>query len=235
MPSMVTPSSNAARAARSTGLRHWLPAAIGLAAVLALATPAHAERADRLKEMNISSDAGGKLDQVNRFGELKGNIVITKGTILMHADRVQWRQTEAGYDTAVAFGIPGRPATYRQKRDGDADEYIEGEADRLEYDARTDTVKFVNNAILRRLRGATVADEVRGSQIAYDGTTQVWSFSGGPTPTPANPGGRVHVTLTPREGSEAAAEAARAASQPAPALKTSPELSAPGAASGVNR
>ena len=28
MPSMVTPSSNAARAARSTGLRHWLPAAI---------------------------------------------------------------------------------------------------------------------------------------------------------------------------------------------------------------
>ena len=235
MPSMVTPSSNAARAARSTGLRHWLPAAIGLAAVLALATPAHAERADRLKEMNISSDAGGKLDQVNRFGELKGNIVITKGTILMHADRVQWRQTEAGYDTAVAFGIPGRPATYRQKRDGDADEYIEGEADRLEYDARTDTVKFVNNAILRRLRGATVADEVRGNQIAYDGTTQVWSFSGGPTPTPANPGGRVHVTLTPREGSEAAAEAARAGSQPAPALKTSPAMAPPPAASGAPR
>ena len=233
---MLYPSPRALRAPRFPGLRRWLPAAIGLLAGVLIGASAHAERADRLKEMNISSDAGGKLDQLNRFGELKGNIVITKGTILMHADRVQWRQTEAGYDTAIAFGIPGRPATYRQKRDGEGDEYIEGEADRLEYDARTDTVKFVNNAILRRLRGATVADEVRGNQIAYDGTTQVWSFSGGTTPTPANTGGRVHVTLTPREGTEAAAEAARAASQPAPALKTSPELSTPApAASGAVR
>ena len=227
--------SHATRATPVLRRRHRLAAAVGVLAALLAAAPAQAERADRLKEMNISSDAGGKLDQLNRFGELKGNIVITKGTILMHADRVQWRQTEAGYDTAVAFGVPGRPATFRQKRDGEGDEYIEGEADRLEYDARTDTVKFINNAILRRLRGVAVADEVRGNQIAYDGTTQVWSFSGGPAPTAASPTGRVHVTLTPREGSEAAAEAARSASQPAPALKTSPELTPPSPASGAAR
>ena len=232
---MLYPVFRAPRVLRISALQHCLSVGICAFAAALAGAPAHAERADRLKEMNISSDAGGKLDQLNRFGELKGNIVITKGTILMHADRVQWRQTEAGYDTAVAFGVPGRPATYRQKRDGEGDEYIEGEADRLEYDARTDTVKFVNNAILRRLRGATVADEVRGNLIAYDGTTQVWSFSGGATPTPASPTGRVHVTLTPREGSEAAAEAARAASEPAPALKTSPQLSPPPAASGATR
>ena len=208
-------------------------AAFALACLFALA-PARAERADRLKEMNIVSDRGGKLDQQNRFAEVEGNVVITKGTILMHADRVQVRQSAAGYDTAIAFGTSGRPATFRQKRDG-ADEYIEGEADRLEYDARTDTVKFVNNAVVRRLRGASVTDEISGNLITYDGTSQVSSVSGGATPTPANPTGRVRVTLTPREGTEAAAEAARGASQSSPALKTSPEISAPGAASGVNR
>jgi len=209
-------------------------AAFALACTVVLA-PAHAERADRLKEMNIVSDRGGKLDQQNRFAEVEGNVVITKGTILMHADRVQVRQSAAGYDTAIAFGASGRPATFRQKRDG-ADEYIEGEADRLEYDARTDTVKFVNNAVVRRLRGATVTDEISGNLITYDGTSQVSSVSGGATPTPANPTGRVRVTLTPREGTEAAAEAARAAaSQGAPVLKTSPDLSPPAAASGAAR
>lgn len=227
---MTNSSLDAARAAR---FRHWQPAALALAGAFALA-PAHAEKADRLKEMNIVSDRGGKLDQQNRFAEVEGNVVITKGTILMHADRVQVRQSAAGYDTAIAFGSSGRPATFRQKRDG-ADEYVEGEADRLEYDARTDTVKFVNNAVVRRLRGAMVTDEISGNLITYDGTSQVSSVSGGATPTPANPTGRVRVTLTPREGTEAAAEAARGASQNAPALKTSPELSAPGAASGVNR
>jgi lipopolysaccharide export system protein LptA len=225
---MTTPHHQAARAAR---FRRWPLAAVGLACAFVLA-PAQAERADRLKEMNIVSDRGGKLDQQNRFAEVEGNVVITKGTILMHADRVQVRQSAAGYDTAIAFGANGRPATFRQKRDG-ADEYIEGEADRLEYDARTDTVKFVTNAVVRRLRGATVTDEISGNLITYDGTSQVSSVSGGANPTPANPTGRVRVTLTPREGTEAAAEA-RAASQNAPALKASPELSPP-PASGVAR
>ena len=226
---MTTPCPQAARAAR---FQRWPIAALAMACTVVLA-PAHAEKADRLKEMNIVSDRGGKLDQQNRFAEVEGNVVITKGTILMHADRVQVRQSAAGYDTAIAFGAGGRPATFRQKRDG-ADEYIEGEADRLEYDARTDTVKFVNNAVVRRLRGATVTDEISGNLITYDGTSQVSSVTGGAQPTPANPTGRVRVTLTPREGTEAAAEAARGASQSAPALKTSPELLPP-AASGATR
>jgi lipopolysaccharide export system protein LptA len=222
--------------------RHIAPRAVVLALACALALAAgtaRAERADRLKEMNIVSDRGGKLDQQNRVAEVEGNVVITKGTILMRADRVQVRQSPEGYDTAVAYGAPGRPATFRQKRDG-VDEYVEGEADRLEYDARTDTVKFVNNAVVRRLRGAAVTDEISGKLITYDGTTQVSTVSGGAAPTPSNPSGRVRVTLTPREGTEAAAEAARdAASQSGPVLRPSPalapEASAPPAGSGAAR
>ena len=44
------------------------------------------------------------------------------------------RQDADGFSYGVAYG---KPATFRQKRDG-RDEYIEGFADRLEYDdART--------------------------------------------------------------------------------------------------
>src|ERR1041384_7990866 len=87
--------------------------ALVFGALGAVAVPAMAEKADRLKEMNIVSDRGGKLDQQNRVAEVEGNVVITKGTIVMHADRVQVRQTAAGYDTAVAYGSAGKPATFR--------------------------------------------------------------------------------------------------------------------------
>ena len=44
-----------------------------------------------------------------------------------------------GYQYGVATAQPGKLATFRQKRDG-VDEYIEGEAERIEYDGKADTV-----------------------------------------------------------------------------------------------
>ena len=77
---------------------------------------------------------------------------------------------------------------------------------------------------MRRLRGATVADEINGNIVTYDSTTEVFSVSGGAASTAANPGGRVRAVLTPREGSEAAAEAAQQSPPATPPLKASPAL-----------
>ena len=87
----------------------------------------------------------------------------------------------------------------------------------------TDTVRFVNHASVRRLRGGSVADEITGNLVTYDGISEVFSVSGGGPSTPANPGGRVRAVLTPREGSPAAQAAASAASA-APALRSSQGL-----------
>lgn len=199
-------------------------------AAACLAATAQAERADRFKPITIQADQSGQVDLQKQVAVFSGNVVITKGTMVIHAARIEVSKTPGGYDTAVAFGAAGRPATFRQKRDG-VDEYMDGEADRLEYDGKTDVVKFVNNAAVRRLRGATLADEITGSLVTYDSTSDVLSVSGGAAATPANPGGRVRAVLTPREGTEAADEAAQAASAAAP-LKASPALgaSAPAAA-----
>jgi lipopolysaccharide export system protein LptA len=199
---------------------------LALAAALAGAltsAPALAEKADRFKPLNVEADQPGRIDLLNQHVVFNGNVVVTKGTMTIRAGRIEVRETPDGYHSAVAIGAANKPATFRQKRDG-VDEWIEGEAERLEYDGKTDTIRFVTNAAVRRLRGSTVADEIAGNVVAYDSIAEVFSVSGGAASTPSNPGGRVRAVLTPREGSAAAAEAAAAASQPAPALKLSPSL-----------
>lgn len=180
------------------------------AALIALAAlGAHAERADRAKPLAVESDQPGRIDLANQFVVFNGNVVVTKGTMQIRAGRIEVRETPDGYHSAVAIGGPGKPATFRQKRDG-AEEYIEGEAERLEYDGRADTIRFIGNASVRRLRGATVADELAGQTIAYDNAAEVFNITGGGS-TAANPSGRVRAVLTPRPGSAAASEAAASA------------------------
>jgi lipopolysaccharide export system protein LptA len=214
---MSTPSflPHQRRFARTCALALALAAASGFSV---------AEKADRFKPLNVEADQPGRIDLLNQFVVFNGNVVITKGTMIIRAARIEVREGADGYHSAVALGAAGKPATFRQKRDG-VDEYIEGEAERLEYDARSDTIRFVTNAAVRRLRGTSVADEISGNLVSYDSITEVFSVSGGAAATPSNPGGRVRAVLTPREGSAAAAEAAAAAaSQPVAPLKLSPSL-----------
>jgi lipopolysaccharide export system protein LptA len=204
--------------------------AAAFAAVVALvALPAsHAEKADRFKPLNVEADLPGKIDLLRQFVVFNGNVVVTKGTMTIRADRIEVHELPDGYHTAVAFGSPGKHATFRQKRDV-PDEYIAGDAERLEYDGKSDVIRFVNNASVRRLRGSETNDEISGNLVTYDSTTEVFSVTGGAAPTATNPGGRVRVTLKPKEGTEAAGEAARAASGAAsgpPQLRTAPGLGA---------
>jgi len=200
--------------------------ALAAVAVFVAAPASHAEKADRFKPLNVEADLPGKIDLLRQFVVFNGNVVVTKGTMTIRAARIEVRELPDGYHTAVAFGSPGQHATFRQKRDV-PDEYIAGDAERLEYDGKSDVIRFVNNASVRRLRGSETADEISGNLVTYDSTTEVFSVTGGATPTATNPGGRVRAVLTPKEGTAAAAEAARAASAAAsapPQLRTAPGL-----------
>ena len=202
--------------------RRRLLAAVSLLG--AFACPVGAERADRLKPLQVEADQPGKIDLLHQFVVFNGNVVVTKGTMNIRAGRIEVRETPEGYHLAVAIGTPGRPATFRQKRDG-VDETIEGEAERLEYDGKANTIRFVTNASVRRLRGVQVADEISGNMVSYDSTNEVFNVSGGAAASPNNPGGRVRAVLTPRVGSRAALDAAaQAAPASAPQLKLSPAL-----------
>ncbi len=175
---------------------------VALAAALGAASPAWAEKADRSKPMVIEADKPGSVDVQRQIVVFNGNVVISQGTMVIRADRVEVRETPDGYRTANAIGAPGRPASYRQKRDT-GDESVEGFADRIEFDARADVLRFSGNASVRRLRGALAADEITGGAIVWDNNAEVFSVQGG-APSAANPAGRVRAVLSPRADSSSA-------------------------------
>ncbi len=214
------------KALRDPSASRWLRIVLLPLACALLALPAQAEKADRDKPLNIEADSG-RYDDLKQIGSFTGNVVVTKGSLTMRAAKIEVRQSPDGYQSGVATALPGQLATFSQKRDG-VDETIQGQAERIEYDGKADTVRLIDRAVIRRYRGATLADETSGSLITYNNTSEVFSVTGGPAAaTPANPGGRVRATLAPREAPAAAA------SQPGVTLRASPALGA--AASGANQ
>lgn len=162
--------------------------------------PAHAEKADRGKPLTLEADLPGTVDLLKQVAVFSGNVVVAQGTMSIRADRVEVRERPDGHRSATAFGSSGKPAAFRQKRDG-VDETIEGYADRIEYDSRGDVVRFAGNAQVRRLRGATPADEVTGSVITYDNGKETFSVQGAavaPGAASAPGDGRVRVVITPK-------------------------------------
>jgi lipopolysaccharide export system protein LptA len=175
-----------------------------LACVCALAvSSAWAEKADRGKPMNAEADSL-RYDDAKQTSVFTGNVVITKGTMIIRGDRVEVRQDNEGFQYGTASATGGKRAFFRQKRDA-GDEWIEGEAESIVYDGKADTVSFRGNANLRRLRGATLADETQGALITYDNTSDVFNVSGGASSSAGNPSGRVRAVLTPRTAASAPA------------------------------
>lgn len=195
-----------------------------LLAVLLLGSllAARAERADRDKPLNAEADAM-RHDDLRQTTVFSGNVVISKGSILIRGARVEVSQTPDGYQRAQIVAAPGQLAYYRSKRDG-VDEFMEGQAELIEYDGRSDTVQFHRRAVLRRYAGTVVADETTGSLIRYDNTAEVFTVDGA---TPGGQGGRVRALLSPRQpGAPAAAPAAPTAATPSAPLRPSTTLGA---------
>lgn len=168
----------------------------------ALVSPAAAEKADRGQPIVVEADRPGTLDLQRQVVVFNGNVQIVQGTLIIRADRIEVREQAGGYRSAVATGVAGQQASYRQKRDG-LNEVVEAAADRIEYDARAGTLRFSGAAAVRRLRDGIVADEITGAEIRWDDGAELFSVQGGGPAT----GGRVRAVLTPRP--EAAASAPR--------------------------
>jgi lipopolysaccharide export system protein LptA len=161
-------------------------AAFCLAAVLA-AEPA--ESADRDKPVNLEADRV-TIDDARQVAVFEGNVVLTQGTLQLRGNRMEVRQDKDGFKQGTTWG---NPASFRQKREGH-DEYIEGWAERIEYDSRGEVMEMFNRAFLKRGQ-----DEVRGNYISYDARSEFFQVTGGPkTAAPDGTGGRVRAIIQPK-------------------------------------
>jgi lipopolysaccharide export system protein LptA len=169
--------------------------------LMLVALPAPAERTDREKPLNYEADSG-ECDDLQQVCALAGNVVIVKGTIRATGDRVQIRKDPEGYQYGVIQAAAGKLATFRQKRDSNqpgVDEYVDGVAERVEYDEKADTVKLISRARIRLLENDVPRDELRGDSITYDQRNSKYFVTGGKSAVdPNNPDGRVRGTIAPR-------------------------------------
>lgn len=182
----------------------------------------YAEKADRNKPMNIEADAL-RHDDLQQTSVFSGNVVMTKGTIVLRGGKLEVRQDADGYQTGIVTAEAGKRAFFRQQRDtapGATPEFVEGEAEAIEYNGRADTVRLVRRAELRRYRGSTLSDNLSGATIVYYNLTDVFTVDGSKTApnTTATPGSRVRAVLSPKDAPKGAAAAPGA---PGPALRPS--------------
>jgi lipopolysaccharide export system protein LptA len=160
------------------------------ALALLCAAGAYAAKPDREEPIHLEADRV-TIDDAKQTALFEGRVVLTQGTLEIRGDRMQVRQDKEGFSHGITWG---ELAHFRQKREGE-DEYIEGWAERIEYDGRTETVKLFNRA--RMLRGQ---DEVRGHYISYNAATSRYEVVGGgpQAATAANPEGRVRAVIQPK-------------------------------------
>jgi lipopolysaccharide export system protein LptA len=160
-----------------------------VAAIVAItAFPARAEKADREKPTQVEASRMTS-DEARRISIFEGNVVLTKGTMQLQADRVVVRQDADGFQYATASGNPVR---FRQKsdpRNGAEGVWIEGQAERVEIDEKNERVELRESARVTRDK-----DEVRGSYILYDQRSEFFSVSSGKDA----PGERVRAVIQPK-------------------------------------
>lgn len=195
-----------------------------------LASGLHAELADRSKPMHIEADRL-RFDELKQIRVITGNVVITKGSIIIRGARVEMREDPAGYQFAKVTADSGRRAFFRQKREG-VDEFIEGEGETIEYDGRAETVKFAGRAEMRRLRGASLFDQMNGNLITFDNRSEVFNVDGvgtasgaSSTPGGSDGSGRIRIMLTPAPDASKSPAASPGAGT---TLRSSPSLSRDG-------
>jgi len=123
-----------------------------------------------------------------------GMVLAAPQTWAERADRdkpTMWQDAAGNY-----FGIvTGKPAKFRQKRDA-VNEYMDGESLRIDYDGQQEIVILTNNAIMRRLEGDVLMDQVSGDRLNYNNITERYLVESG------DGQGRSRMFLMPKSGTK---------------------------------
>jgi lipopolysaccharide export system protein LptA len=165
--------------------------------LLAVTGQVHAEKADSQKEMTIDTEHVVR-DGKTGVSTLTGNVIITRGTLLVKAARAVITTTPDNFQHVTLFCPPGGKVTFRQKRDGGPDLWVDGEADKIEYDEKTEFAKFISKAKVRYLDGKKVTDEQDGEFLSYDSKNDVFVGTNSNNGESVAGAGRVRITIQPR-------------------------------------
>jgi lipopolysaccharide export system protein LptA len=147
-----------------------------------------AEAADRDKPIELEADTV-TVNDAKKISTYTGTVILTQGTLVIRADKLVVREDQEGFQHSTSTG---NPTTFKQKREG-KNEYMEGSAQRIEYDGRMDKVQLYTKAWVKRGE-----DIVHGDYISYDANAEYAEVIGG-TKSESTPGsGRVKAIIQPK-------------------------------------
>ena len=146
---------------------------IGLAM---LTIPVYAEKADKDKPIALSSDKA-QFDDVKQIYYLERNVLLIKGSLIIKGEKAEVKIDPEGYQFVTIFAKPGELASLRQKRDTGFNDFIEGFAELIEYDGKTDVAILQKQARMNQISGTRVTDQLNGDKIHYDGNTEKYNVA----------------------------------------------------------
>lgn len=136
-----------------------------------------ADKNDSTKPMNFSSNSAD-MDDLHKTYHYVGHVRMTQGSRLLTSDKVSIQQDAAGFSKSIAYGSAQKLA-YVKQRENDGKGWMEGWGERIEYNDRTDTFVFFDQAHIK-----TSTDDAKGDVIIFDNVTERYQILAKGQPIP---------------------------------------------------
>jgi lipopolysaccharide export system protein LptA len=134
---------------------------------------AQAEKADQDKPIILEAEQVS-VNDVQQIYDLKGQVLLIKGSIVVTGDDGHIKVDPEGYEYVDVKGLPDVTASFRQRREGPADEFMQGNGTQVSYNAKTEMLTVTGDASLKRLLNMQMIDQLRGWKIEYDDVKQYY-------------------------------------------------------------
>ncbi|QWD05456.1 organic solvent tolerance protein OstA [Polynucleobacter paneuropaeus] len=134
---------------------------------------AYAEKADQKKPLILEADKVS-VNDVQQAYELQGNILLIKGSILVTGEQGNIKVDPEGYEFVTMESDQDTTASFRQRREGPANEFIQANGKNVVYNAKTEVLTITGDASMKRLLNMQMLDQLNGWKIEYDDVKQYY-------------------------------------------------------------
>jgi len=128
---------------------------------------ARAEKADQDKPIILEAEKVS-VNDVQQIYDLQGQILLIKGSIVVTGEDGHIQVDPEGYEFVDVKGSSEATASFRQRREGPADEYMQGRGTQVTYNAKTEVLTITGDASLKRSLNMQMLDQLQGWKIEYD-------------------------------------------------------------------
>ncbi len=135
-----------------------------------------AEKADQDKPLILNADSVS-INEVEQKYKLQGDILLIKGSIVVTGDKGDILVDPEGYQFIEVKGDAKSLATFRQRREGPANEFMQGIGKNVNYNGKQEVLILLGDANMKRLLNMQMRDHLRGGKIEYRDDTQEYRVS----------------------------------------------------------